>query len=1073
MTLERSRMDRLAAGGAGRHGLFLRVGLPAIAVHTVLFAAGAPGADELSQVDPMQAVAQVGMQFESARLLNGAARVSALQETDEALQAALRGRLDDESRAAAALLAGSIAFQRGDAKTAEKEFERASKGLSKTDFADDAELARIQALEAQGRDAEAAREWSRWEQRHPQSPLLPEARLAQAWNALRRGALPEADKRLAALVTASPELATDPRVVLARATSAYRGARPAEALSLLGSSGGDDRAVYLRGLCHVAQGNLLRAAASFQEVADRSPDSPLHDSALFAKANAFLQSRAYRSAADEFARARDRMQDEGLRAEAELRSAASVYLSGAPDSAAALLRGVIQQHDDTDVAARAQFLVGEILRSLERYEEAIPEYNRVLAQYFEHEVAASAQYRVARCLDALGRRAEATSAYQAVVSGYALAPEAPAAAYLAGVGLLERGKPLLAAPYFQLVADRYAARSDSAGAIVFASPEHQELVEASLCLLELSYHRAGDLGQLSGAPHLLLQRMPPSRSTWRGYAILIDADALAALGRHAEAQAALDKLTREFPDHEIALAANQLLAWVYSQTGRDSLAIATEQRMLSRYAAHGDSQRLASASLHLAHVRFNQKRYREAAAGYEEYLKRFPTGSQRLLALYQAGLCYVRLDRAGDAVDRWETIVRDSAEAAIAERAWARAGDVYFQAEQYADAKRCYTGLLQNFSGSRAAGVASLRLAQCEYNAGDDAAALEAFAQVMARFPETPFAREATRGTELALYRLGRKPNGRETLARLVEQYPTSSFAADAQFEIARQLHEVKHWGEAAEAFRRVVSQFPGSTNADRAQLLLAESLGRAGDAEGARGAYEQFLGFFPSSPLRSTVLFQLASMRFEAQEYAQAAVHFMQLLEDSTSTDVRAAALFNLAQCQRVLGATGEARVTLDRYVREHPGDERSSQVAYQLGDLDEAAGDLASAAQRYETALAAKPPAELAIELQYRLGRCRESLADPDAALAAYRKAAAASDKDDPYRLSALARCASLYETRGERAKAAAAYRDIAKNAPDPELAGAAAGRVKELQAGGDTEDAAPPVPERKPAKKATKSR
>jgi TolA-binding protein len=1030
-----------------------------------LVPAAVHAADE-SDREAVQALSAAGMRFEAAQLVTGAPRVAALQEADRALEEALRGKLEGEMQGAAALLAGSIHFEQGNAARAQSDFKQAGKKLGKGDFADDADFARIQALEAAGRDADAMKEWSRWESRYPKSPLVTEAHLAEAWNALRRGAAPEAENLFTALVTASPYVEKDPRVVLGRATSAYLNGDPAAALTLLEHGNGDDRAIYLRGLCEVARGNLLRAAASYQEVADRYPDSPLHDAALFAKANAFLQSHAYQSAADDFTRARERMKDEGLRAEAELRAAASIYLAGAPDSATSLLRGVVERHADSDVAARAQFLVGEILRSQEHFEQAIPEYNRVLARYFEHEVAASAQYRVARCLDALGRRAEATSAYQAVVSGYALAPEAPAAAYLAGVGLLERGQPLRAAPYFQLVVDRYAAHGDNAR-VVFASPEHQELVEAALCLLELSYHQAGDLGQLSGAPHLLLESMPASRSTWYGYALLIDADAQAALGHYPEAQATLVQLTREFPEHEIALAANQLLAWTYARTDQDSLAIATEQRMLSRYAAHGDAHRLSSAFLHLAHVRFNQKRYREAAAGYEDFLKRFPQASERLLALYQAGLCYQRLDRAGDAVDRWEAIVRDSAQAPIAERAWARAGDVYFQAEKYADAERCYTGLLQNFAGTRAAGVAMLRLAQCEYNAGRDGAALEAFAQVIARFPDTPFAREATRGTESALYRLGQRPDGRDQLARLVEQYPTSSFAADAQFEVARQLREAKHWSEAAEAFRRVVSQFPGSPNADRAQLMLAECLGRAGDAEGSQAAYAQFLSFFPSSPLRSTVLFQLASMRFEAQDYAQAAVHFMQLLDDSTATDVRAAALFNLAQCQRAIGSTAEARASLDRYASEYPGDERAPQVAYQLGDLDEAAGDAQSAAKRYESALGAHPSPELAAELSYRIGRCQETLGDADAALRAYRSAAAVRDKNDPYRLSALARCASIYESQGDRVKATAAYRDIAQNASDPELAAAAAGRAKELRAGGAVEDAAPPVPERKPAR------
>ncbi len=88
------------------------------------------------------------------------------------------------------------------------------------------------------------------------------------------------------------------------------------------------------------------------------------------------------------------------------------------------------------------------MMSRSQYDEAILEFNRVLSEYFEHELAASAQYRVGQCLDALGRHKEATSAYQLVVSGYPMAPQSPAAAYLAGVGLLEENRPQVAAPVF-------------------------------------------------------------------------------------------------------------------------------------------------------------------------------------------------------------------------------------------------------------------------------------------------------------------------------------------------------------------------------------------------------------------------------------------------------------------------------------------------------------------------------------------------------------------------------------------------------------------------------------------------
>jgi outer membrane protein assembly factor BamD len=680
---------------------------------------------------------------------------------------------------------------------------------------------------------------------------------------------------------------------------------------------------------------------------------------------------------------------------------------------------------------------------------AIPEYNKVLTSYFRHAVAASAQYRVARCLDAMGRRDDALGSYEAVLRGYSLSPEAPAAAYLAGLGHLRRNRPLAAAPYFQLVLDRYASHSDARGLVAFASPEHQELVEAALCMLEYAYHRAGDLGQLSGAPHVLLQRMPPSRSTWRAWAMLIDADASAAQGRHPEAQASLERLMRDFPDHPVGASATQLLAWTYSKQGRDSLAIATEERLLARWGAGGNQALVGGAMLDIAHERFNQKRYKEAAGAYEDFLRRHPGHPKRLLALYQAGLCYLRLDRAGDAVDRWETLVRDSATAPIAERAWARAGDLYFQADRFADAIRCYQGLLEHFSGSGAASLARLRLGQCEYNAGHDALALEHFSATIELHPGTPAAREAHRGTELALYRLSQTRDGERELARLIEQFPGSAFAADAQFRLAQRAYSEKRWPEAAEAFRQVVSRFPSYSGADQAQFLMAEALAQAKRPDESRQALEQFVAYFPESELRATVRFRLGLLRFDAKDHAAAAVDFTLALQDSAPAEVASAARYNLALCQRMLGQPDEAAAELARYRAAWPADQRAAEVAYQLGDLHETAGRMAEAAAEFDRALASRPSGRLGVELRFRLGRLREQAGDRDAALREYRAAAAAPDRDDPFRLSAVARCAALYEARREFTRALEAYRDLVRNSSDRELVAAAADRVSQLEA------------------------
>ncbi len=1026
-------------------GTTARAALAAALLVAALFAA-TPGRAEEPKGSGLR---EAGLAFEAARLLPEAERAAGLQEADRLVAVVMHGTRNEEEDQAARYLWAQIRLEQGENARASEGFRQTADKLGKGPYADDAEFQSILTLEATGQDKDAVKAWEEWERSYPQSPLVGEAKIAQAWSALRRGDTATAQRHLAALLSQRAWYAADPRVQLARATALYITNKPADALALIGTRPGGGAAVsYLRALCHRSLGSMLASAAAFQEVATRFPNSPLRDPALLGKADAFLRAHDFKSAGEEFARAAAQAHDPAVIAEAEIRAAGAVCLSGSADSALALFRGIVARRPGTDQAARAQFLIGSVLASRGQHAEAIVELNRVLTSYFQHAVAASAQYRVARCLDALGRKADATGSYQAVVSGYPLEPEAPAAAYMAGVGLLEQHRPRAAAPYFQIVLDRYVAGAmDSTRSVRPVMPEREEVIEAALCLLLYSYRTAGDLGQLAGAPHLLLLKMPPSHSPWRANALLIDADAMAAMSRHPEAQATLEKLIRDFPDHAVGASATKLLAWTYAQQGRDSLAVRTEERLVLRYGSTNQDL-VSGALLDIAHDRFNQKRYRDAAAGYEDFLKRFPKHARRHVANYQAGLAYVRLNRLGDAVDHWEAIVRDSASAPVAERAWARAGDLYFQAQRYADAKRCYRGLLEHFAATDAAALAMLRMGQCEYNAGNDAPALEAFSQIIARYPDSPFAKEAGRGTELALYRLGQSDKGTAVLAQLVEQYPNSAYAADALFQIAKNHYEAKRYEQAADGFRRVVSQFPGYSAADQAQFLLADALAKAGKPEEARLAQEQFLSFFPSSDLRPSVNFQIGLSRFENKEYAPAAMAFTQVLSDSASPEVRGAAQYNLALCQRALGQTEEAKATLLAYRQDHPGDARADEIAYQLGDIDDAAGRFPEAQEEFQRALDAKPNAALDTELKFRVGRCLEEQQKMDEAIRWYLRASQAVDRRNAFRLSAVARMASIYESRSEYLKAMSAYRDIAANSKDRELAQAAAGRATQLQ-------------------------
>ena len=143
------------------------------------------------------------------------------------------------------------------------------------------------------------------------------------------------------------------------------------------------------------------------------------------------------------------------------------------------------------------------------------------------------------------------------------------------------------------------------------------------------------------------------------------------------------------------------------------------------------------------------------------------------------------------------------------------------------------------------------------------------------------------------------------------------------------------------------------------------------------------------------------------------------------------------------------DARTALEGYRQRWPGDERADEIATQLGDLAEASQNWDEAVKEYRTALAANPKPGLTTELHFRLGRALEQKGESASALASYQRAAESTDRDHAYRLSALARCAALYEAKKDFARALTAYRDIVKNARDQELVAAAADRASQLEA------------------------
>ena len=131
----------------------------------------------------------IGLGLDEALRLPSPDRVGALEDLKIALDALPDDDLSPRGKAAARFLSGQIHFALGDGRRAGEEFHGSRWDGDGKSFEDDAAFASIRAMEAEGRDTEAAREWVSWRRKYPQSALISEALLASAWNAVRRDSL--------------------------------------------------------------------------------------------------------------------------------------------------------------------------------------------------------------------------------------------------------------------------------------------------------------------------------------------------------------------------------------------------------------------------------------------------------------------------------------------------------------------------------------------------------------------------------------------------------------------------------------------------------------------------------------------------------------------------------------------------------------------------------------------------------------------------------------------------------------------------------------------------------------------
>lgn len=359
----------------------------------------------------------------------------------------------------------------------------------------------------------------------------------------------------------------------------------------------------------------------------------------------------------------------------------------------------------------------------------------------------------------------------------------------------------------------------------------------------------------------------------------------------------------------------------------------------------------------IAEANYRNGQLEKAARTYEELARRAPALSGD--ALFNAALCWLRLERASEFAADYRKISNDPAKKGVQGDLLLEEGSVQ-AAQGKPEAEETFRKFIRDFPQSPRLSEAWVALAELAFHASnpDLAAARKYLAQARQGNP-TPAARE--RADYLEIWIEDATPSAAESAVvaaanKFLQQYPDSRFAAEVRMKLAEAYFRRQDFANAQTQFELLAQQKPEAPLAEKALFFAARS---ATSTMGA-GSLD----------------------------------HALALLDEvvKLNGDLKWAARNEEAAIERRLGKDREALALYDEVLKNEtrPAERREAlcgkgDIFYEMGATDPQ--NYRRALEFYEE-LAAEPggPAHWRNQAQFKKGKALEKLDDKAAALTTY---------------------------------------------------------------------------------------
>jgi len=701
------------------------------------------------------------------------------------------------------------------------------------------------------------------------------------------------------------------------------------------------------------------ASRHYATVAERWPQDSLAEAALYWAAEELFRAEAWAEAAKAYRHAMTKFPAGKYAAESVYSLAWSEYKGERFEPAAGLFGDFLQKYPAHDLAPECQLRLAESLHKLKKFDEARAAYSKV----GDGTLAQEAAIGTAWCLYEQKHLLESAAEFAAAAQALGKDPRAATCTFNAGNALVESKEFEKAlAQFSRIVADH---------------PQHELAPESAYwqgyCLVRLDRFAEADaaLNALKSSSKLGAEKRAKLLHTLAG----------AKFGQKAykEAAAIYAGIVKDFPDDD--LAGEAAYGRMIALEKADDMA-AAEAAGGEFFARFGDSEISYLARFALGEYRFRLKKYREAAADFEQFLageKQAELGDD---AQYKLGWCTANLGEPAKATAHFLAVARKDPKGPLAAESVYMAGRLADEAGDKAAGRKHYAACLNAYPGTEHAQRSELALLLLDLGEKKHEAVLAGADAFLKKGPPAELADHANVYRGEALIELGRLDEALASYARVSKRDGGSK--ADASYGSAWVHRKKGRHEEAGRAFFAVASM--KSAAAVDAEFWGCRSLEDAGALQDATQAYEKFAAAHPDSPHADEAAYRQALCAFKAKRFPEAEGLYAAYVAAHPGSALADNALYDLAWiCKEKKDSAGAAE-RLARIIEQHPKSELVPDVNFRLGEMAHDKKDYAKAVSYYETVAAGDIP--FGDKVLYKLGWCHDYLGQPEQAAATFAR-------------------------------------------------------------------------------------